>query len=384
MDFDILEDIQVEIYKILSSRTKRVKMLSLPTECLLAIFSHLPLNDLINASCVCKRFRECAQEIFKWNFARFDMRAFDRHNMSVMKLKQILRIFGENVRFLKIPNDSFEAMAECVDVVRCVADFCSSQLSELSLGSFTINSICVFEMESVLKNLTRLEMLYCYFDGKRTLDQILWTALNLVELEIVFDDNSVEVIFPELPRLKEVCFGEVAQRNIEAVEVMCEANPQITKFYWKFWSPTVTGDILRIMQTNFSATITSLTLEHYELTLEAHMAQPMRRFKSLEVLILKCPRYTDFVKAVGGLDLPIKYLEFSFHGRENITELRAALGKYNHLNHVKILHVIEHDMQPYFLRSQIKNIGKFEIAFYADYPFRPRKICGTMGQREEF
>lgn len=372
MNSEILGIFQEEIQFILSSKrlSKKHKLLTLPNETLIQILRYLSAEDLFSCAYTCNRLRECALAVFQLKCAKFDVIELNRDELSVYEMKNFLRIFGDSLYSFKISRELFDGEYENFGMIKAIGDLCANNLIELSMKSFKFDTRAVFSLKPVLQNLHYLRLIRCEFDGKRTLDQILWTAMNLNELDITFTQEYLNVILPEIPSLRKISFGDVSTENYGCVETILEANPQINEFCWRYWYQNQEEKIFRIMKNLFSKTMTSLTLEHYERQLNLNWIESMSHFRCLENLIIKCGKYIDFLDGVSKLDLPIKYLQFTFYGTENLTKLYDIIILFRHLKHIKILHVQRNPNALYSLRSDLRFIDEIEIVYYENYPFR--------------
>lgn len=219
-------------------------ILDLNDDCLLEVFQHLKLNDLLSAGDVCHRFRENSQRHFaslkcwahlipvygskeNWqsNAERF------LHN------SKLLRLFGASIKSLTLTGIAdvpikFECDGRIINLLK---RFPCEKVLALELAGFNLTDELVHTLQPLLSGLQTLKLTWmdwCDFFWKML---PTWSPeLRDLEIKMQFrKNNPVPVMTPLLKqsftKLQSISFQGVHYTRFTNIEVFLKSNPQIKR-----------------------------------------------------------------------------------------------------------------------------------------------------------
>lgn len=186
-------------------------IISLNEDCLLTIFRHLNVCDLVSVSQVCQLFKYVAVDAFKYECKDKPIQLSNDSKESKLEATTILRNFGQYLRKVQIE------FGKCGNekLFNLVVDQCSSQLIEVEFSNSCINPI-----EKT-------------FLTKATLSRFNAKFKNLKALR--FDGNVEEIAEPDcieqpFPVLEELSLTHEPFYNGNVYEFI-ELNPQVKRLF---------------------------------------------------------------------------------------------------------------------------------------------------------
>lgn len=134
-------------------------ILQLNDDCLMLIFDQLDIMDLISLAKTCDRFSTIVDGIFKrYKSFDFDHAMRDKTFLTMLDAKTVFTEVGSFMRSLSISQKRF--LRPGLRILKSIPRFCSN-LTELEIRDFTLNSITLNILETVFKQLEGLSLISC-------------------------------------------------------------------------------------------------------------------------------------------------------------------------------------------------------------------------------
>ncbi|XP_055530252.1 uncharacterized protein LOC129721561 isoform X2 [Wyeomyia smithii] len=155
-------------------------ILQLDDDCLMLIFDQLEIMDLISLEKTCDRFGSVVHDIYKrYKVFDFDHALTDKAFLTMLDAKTVLTEVGAFMRSLSISQKRF--LRPGLRVLKLIPRCCSN-LTELEIRDFTLNSITLNNLEAVFKNLEGLSLINCGISD--SIEPNLSRAKNLQRLDL--------------------------------------------------------------------------------------------------------------------------------------------------------------------------------------------------------
>lgn len=172
-------------------KSSTTTFLQLNDDCILHIFSLLPLLDLCSVRNICTRLRSLADYYFVrmhkvLNFGCHNIKS-ESNWLTQDETKTILQSFGRQIEALVMNADYFSAKPE--DVLQTVSDYCDhTTLRELKLIKFSFEDVVVDNCPQLFSNLEKISIDKCFVDD-RFFEKLFKKCAALQHIELIRQFN---------------------------------------------------------------------------------------------------------------------------------------------------------------------------------------------------
>lgn len=236
------------------SNRDKSSLLKLNNDCILAILSVKCLSaiDLCSVAGTCHRLKEIACQVFKRKYKSCDLKAlvadeidFNCYNGGARAEQRIIMNFGSLISDLRMKNYFRNANLE--SIFDYVAKYCCNTLVSLNMHTCVIPENCTAKLRPLFKNLQKLTIERCTFDGSSK--KLFADCGSLVELELSDGDYAfiVENTFSNLQTFR--CYIEAPHKRSQIISDSFILRHQNLKLL-RMWNSMDVSSLLQLIADN--------------------------------------------------------------------------------------------------------------------------------------
>lgn len=321
----------------------RTAILNLDDECILEIFSRLPLLMLCNVRDTCQRLRTLADFYFatmhkSLNFGCRSIKGPQFKLFTQDETKSILSSFGHHIEALIIHADLFAAKPD--EVLQTLNDFCDNRrLCHLKLIKFAFDETIIDSCDRLFANVEKLTIDKCFADDE-IFEKLFRKCTSMRYLELMrqfnIDGRCLAHTYPMLDG-----FSLISNNNFDPrlVNSFMAKNPQL-KVLKMIGCNFVDDEIFETIADNLVLLESlSIRMVHVTSNFETNLMN-LLRLQHLRELEFNCG-VQPIESFVNGLAMTNRIEAFGISSAELTGELCAAICNLKNLQLLKLISIFD-------------------------------------------
>ena len=207
--------------KLPAAASNEFNIMSLDDDCLLAILSHLSIEDLCVVAPVCPRLRQNAEIEFRKRFKNLSLGT----EQTIKQIKTILSNFGHLVKELLTPYDCFNTFKSS-SLLDLFIRYCSGTLEKLTLSQFLIQGKSLNRSKMLFQPLKSLTLIDCKLSMK--MRDAFASCHELISLKLDSCEEDYKFYYDLVfPKLETFSINFLTNIKLDKFKRFCQLHPHL-------------------------------------------------------------------------------------------------------------------------------------------------------------